>query len=159
MKYVYKKYKACGCVCSPIRYLSLLQLRVGGLQDQLLVLLQLLGQLIYLGQLLAQLLVADAKVGRLRTHVRLPLVQALHLLLQGAVGLLQVLYLRAPPSGPEEDMDIYIKLFARCTYVCRNRVPKSHPSTSEPWVVFLTCEWAESSLILIPFDICSGFHI
>lgn len=81
----------------PGGYLGVLQLHVGRLQHQLLVLLQLLGQLVYFGQLLAQLLVAHAQVSCLGAGVHLPLLETLHSLLQGAVGLLQVLYLKGPP--------------------------------------------------------------
>jgi len=75
------------------------QLLVGRLQRQLLVHLQLLGQVVDVAQLLAQLLVLHRQVGRLAGGVLLPLLRRLRLLLQRDVGRLQVLDLWRDAEG------------------------------------------------------------
>ena len=79
---------------TPPSDLGLLQLALGRPQGQLLVRLQLRGQVVQVAQLLAQLLVLQGQVRHLPAGgVLRPLLHRRHLLLQGGVGLLQVLYL------------------------------------------------------------------
>lgn len=75
----------------PPSYFCILELHVCSFKHTVLVNLHLLGQVVYVGELLAQLQVLQRQVGHLCGDVLLLLVQALDLLLQSPVGLLQIL--------------------------------------------------------------------
>lgn len=74
-------------------YFGILQLHVCSFKHAVLVYLHLLGQVVYVGELLAQLQVLQRQIGHLCGDVLLLLLQALDLLLQSPVGLLQILQL------------------------------------------------------------------